>query len=135
LDQFPSIPWLSPIRLFNYIYDKITGRGDGFVGGPGAFDPNANGSANAFRRRFGLGSSGNGSKWRWGNWGSNSNNRRNGYGRLPEEEEGILNEERNSFDDEGVSSPTPINGFSNEWAGVRGNNGGGQMDSGGVIRL
>lgn len=141
LDQFPSIPWLSPMRFFNYVYDKITGRGDGFVGGPRLFDPsssNGNANGNGFRRGWGFGSSNNGSKWRWGNWGSNANSRRNGYGLVPEEEEGILdNGRRSSFDDEEDATPTAVgvNGFDNEWAGVRSNSGRGQIDGAGVIRL
>lgn len=37
LDQFPSVPCLQCNYLancFSWVHDKITGRGDGFVGGP-----------------------------------------------------------------------------------------------------
>ncbi|CAG7853859.1 SubName: Full=Uncharacterized protein {ECO:0000313/EMBL:CCA70137.1} [Serendipita indica DSM 11827] len=126
-DQFPSVPWLSPLRFFNWLHDKITGRGDGFVGGPGLRFGSSNGntgwgSGGSTGRRF--------PKWRWGGWGRQST--RDGYGRLPEEEEGILDNDRASLD-EGEEDATPrnMNGFDNAWANARS----GGMSNDGIIRL
>jgi hypothetical protein len=133
-DQFPSIPWLSPLRFFNWLHDKITGRGDGFVGGPGLrFGPSgSNGSSNGASRWGGNVRSG--SKWSWRPWGRRPNT--NGYGRIPEEEEGILEEEgRSSLDDEDAATPRGLNdmgGFDNAWENARS---GGGMSRDGVIRL
>ncbi|KAG8814585.1 hypothetical protein FRC17_001066 [Serendipita sp. 399] len=124
-DQFPSLPF-SPLRCVNYIHDKVTGRGDGFVGGPGLHFGNTNGGG-----RWDSGSqSNNGPRWRWGWWGRRSNS--NGYGRIPEEEQGILGNERESLDDDDESTPRGIGGFENAWAGARSGDG---MGSDGVIRL
>jgi hypothetical protein len=139
-DQFPSIPWLSPMRLFSYLYDKITGRGDGIVGGPGlGFNSSRNGPAASGSGRWGF-RNGDGntgaSRWKWGRWGRRSNS--NGYGRIPEEEEGILGDDRRSFDDEGdETTPRGANGngigFDNAWAGARSPDNG--LGSDGIIRL
>lgn len=88
-------------------------------------------------RRWGFGSNDSGaSKWRWGKWGRRSNS--NGYGRIPEEEEGILGDNGQSDDEEGdAHTPRPVNpngiGFDNAWAGARSSRDG--MDREGVIRL
>lgn len=138
----PGLRFLSPMPFFNWLHDKITGRGDGFVGGPGlhsrnVFNGSANGSNGGGGRWGSSGTSSNGgggSRWGWGKWGRQS--RSNGYGRIPEEEQGILENDRDSFDgaDE-ESTPRGANGvaaFDNAWAGARS---GGVMDSDGVIRL
>jgi hypothetical protein len=128
------------MRLLNYLYDKITGRGDGIVGGPGlGFNSSRNGPAASSPGRWGFrnGNSNTGaSKWKWGRWGRRSNS--NEYGRIPEEEEGILGDDRRSFDDEGDEvTPRGVNGngigFDNAWAGAR--SAGNELGSDGIIRL
>ncbi|KAG8848984.1 hypothetical protein FRB91_010329 [Serendipita sp. 411] len=125
-DQFPSLPF-SPLRCASYLHDKITGRGDGFVDGPGLHFGGSSG-----RSRWGIGSQdSNRPRWRWGLWGRRPNS--NGYGRIPEEEEGILdNGRRSSLEDDEESTPRGVNGFENAWEGARSGNG---MSSDGVIRL
>jgi len=125
-DQFPSMPCFSPLRLFATLHDKITGRGDGFVGGPGVgFGSSSNGSSSRWGGR-------GASRWRWGKWGRQSHS--NGYGRIPEEEQGILDNDRGSFEDAEEDTPrvNGITSFDNAWAGARS---GGGIDSDGVIRL
>jgi len=132
------MPCISPLRLFSYLHDKITGRGDGFVGGPGIrFGTSAGGTANGSNgmgSRWGFtGTSNSVPRWRWGKWGRQS--RSNGYSRVPEEEAGILNDDRDSLDDAGEDTPRGMDGvtsFDNAWAGARS---GGGMDSDGIIRL
>ncbi|PVF96102.1 mannose 6-phosphate receptor domain-containing protein [Serendipita vermifera] len=133
-DQFPSVPWLSPLRFFNWLHDKISGRGDGFVGGPGLRSNSygSNSSSNAGASRWG-GNNRSGSNWTWRLWGRRSNT--NGYGRIPEEEEGILEEGRSSTDDEDAATPRGLQdmaGFDNAWENARS---GGTMSRDGVIRL
>jgi hypothetical protein len=134
------MPCFSPFRFFTYLHDKITGRGDGFVGGPGiGFGSSSNGTTNGNNgssSRWGFGGSASGgrgtSRWRWGKWGRQSHS--NGYGRIPEEEEGILDNDRGSFEDAEEDTPrvNGITSFDNAWAGARS---GGGIDSDGVIRL
>ncbi|KIM31758.1 hypothetical protein M408DRAFT_327198 [Serendipita vermifera MAFF 305830] len=132
-DALPSLGCFSPIRFFTWLHDKITGRGDGFVGGPGLrFGNGSNGVTSGGRWGFSGGSSnGGGSRWGWGKWGRRSHS--NGYGRIPEEEQGILENDRDSFDgaDE-ENTPRGVNGdtFDNAWAGARSG-----MNSDGIIRL
>lgn len=140
LDAFPSLGRFSPLRFFTWLHDKLTGRGDGFVGGPSLGFRNgstsANGSSNGARWGFSAGRSSNGggggSRWPWSNWRRQSHS--NGYGRIPEEEQGILENDRDSFDgaDED-STPRGVNGvggFDNAWAGAR--SGGGMGNDGGI---